>query len=178
MPGRARVETAGIARALEGVAGIPFRGDPWLLPAFTGMVRESARPDDAARVVACRGWFHAILALLTRRSEAAAPTRSAPVERAISLLSQRLDRPMSMAEVSAAAGLGRSALHERFVAEIGVTPAEYRMSLRLEEAKRLMPGATNAAVARRLGFASAQHFITAFRRAYRLTPGQWRASGC
>lgn len=176
LPGMTRERTAGILRSLRASASVPFPGDPWLLPAFTGLMRDSALPDGVTRTVACRAWLHAILALVARPASAAPAARSPAVERAIARLSQRLDRPLGMAELSAAAGLGRSALHDRFVAEVGLTPAELRMSLRLEEAKRMLTTASNAEVARRLGFASAQHFITAFRRAYRITPGAWRAA--
>jgi AraC family transcriptional regulator len=175
-----RARTAALVRSLGAASSVPHAGDPWLLPAFTGLVRDSAMPDGEARTLACRGWIHAILALITRRADAAAVPvrRSAPVERAIALLSQRLDQPLSIAALSAQVGLGRSALHERFIAEVGLTPAELRMSLRLEEAKRLLSGGgSNAEIARRLGFASAQHFITAFRRAQRMTPGAWRSRG-
>jgi len=171
------------------------------------METSSASPSSSQmRELICRSYLHLILGLITHEAAVAgkapavadpAPTtvgaaahapdvahapqtHSPEVAQAITLLGRQLSKPLRIADLPAAVGLRRSALYARFVAETGMTPAEYRMQLRLEEAKRLLAGpdgmVDNQAVAARLGFATPQHLITMFRRAFNVTPAAWRAS--
>jgi AraC-like DNA-binding protein len=165
--------------AFRRLGSTPVAGEPELLAAFTGLLRESA-DHGAMRELLCQSHLHAILALIARSAEAARAIavrrHSPPIARCIDLLGGMLDARPTTADLTRAAGLSRSALHERFLAEVGMTPAELHMQLRLEEAKRLLPAASNAVVAERLGFSSTSHFISAFRRAYGVTPGSWKTS--
>jgi AraC-like DNA-binding protein len=164
--------------AFQRLGATPVAGDPALLGAFAGLLREST-DHGAMRELLCQAHLHAILALIARSAETARPVaarrHSAPIARCIELLGGMLDARPTMADLSRAAGLSRSALHERFLAEVGMTPTELHMQLRLAEAERLLPRASNAEVAARLGFSSTSHFITAFRRAYGVTPGSWKS---
>jgi AraC-like DNA-binding protein len=176
LPGMTSAQTALLRAAFTRLGARPFAGDPALPPAFAGLLREAAR-GGGLQPLLCRAYLHQILGLLTRPvgEHVANPSpRSREVAAAVTLLSERLEFPLRIASLPARVGLGRSALNERFVAEMGVTPVEFRTQLRLEEAKRHLGSAGNAEVARRLGFTSPQHFATAFRRAFGCTPGAWR----
>jgi AraC-like DNA-binding protein len=176
LPGFARDAMTLLRRAFSRLGGKPFAGDPALRAAFAGLLREASRPS-ATQVLLCRSYLHLILALMMRADGGAAggtAPRSPQVAAAVALLSEDLGFPLRIATLSAKVGLGRSALTERFVGEMGLTPVEYRMQRRLEEAKRLLPSASNAEVARRLGFSTPQYLATRFRRAFGMTPSAWR----
>ncbi len=150
--------------------------DATTLAALAGVLNESSTrlpfTAEAVRTHLQRGLLGVARAM---QQPAADGARCSPlVERARDILEKRLVAPPTIAALARSVGLGRSTLHERFVAELGLAPAEYLTQLRVERAKTLLPGATNAVVARALGYASAQHFATVFRRATGMTPGAWR----
>lgn len=63
-----------------------------------------------------------------------------------------------------------------FKATTGTTPHRYVMTMRAERAAAMLaqPGATISRVAMECGYASSQHFSTAFRSAMGLTPSDFR----
>lgn len=168
------------ARAVEETLAtldpLPFDADPGVLPAVVGVLAEgSARGPFAA--LAVRAHLHLLLAgiVTSWRRRGTKPTATSPaVERGVAVLRERLGAPLRIDALAKLAGVSRSTLHERFVAELGMSPNEYLTHLRMERAKELLAGATNAEVAGILGFASAQHFATVFRRRVGTTPGGWR----
>ncbi|MBA3686685.1 MAG: helix-turn-helix transcriptional regulator [Planctomycetes bacterium] len=88
----------------------------------------------------------------------------------------RLGREVPVAELAHAAGLSASRFHDRFVAEVGETPADWARRQRIVEAKRLLSLSAKpiTALALALGFPSSQYFATVFRRYTGLTPRQYR----
>jgi len=176
LPGLSRAQTRTIRRRFIAMGATPMRADPGLLPAFAGLLHEATRPSDVQTLL-CRAALHQILGLLTRPSPVPAPRtvpRTPAVAATVALLEARLDLPLRIASLPQQVGLRRSALNQRFLAEMGVTAVEYRMQRRLEAAKALLPTYANGVVASRLGFATAQHLATMFKRAYGITPGAWR----
>ena len=80
-----------------------------------------------------------------------------------------------MDELSRCAGLSRFRMLRAFQRQIGVAPSVYRRTLRLERAKRrFAAGEAPAAVAVALGFVDQSHLTRWFRRAYGITPGQYK----
>ena len=61
---------------------------------------------------------------------------------------------------------------------VGVSPAAYHLSLRLGAARLTLrqPGFDVTKTAQQHGFSSSQHFSTLFRRAYGVTPREWRSA--
>ncbi len=119
-----------------------------------------------------------VLALLADggRHRPPAPPTSA-LARALARADQLLGRGTmpAVAALAREAGLGPSRFHQRFLAELGETPARWLARRRLQAARhRLALGAGVTATAAALGFASSQHLATAFRRAYGISPKQWR----
>jgi AraC-like DNA-binding protein len=177
LPGLSTGQTRLIREGFQRLGSTPFPGDPALLPACAGLLEQAHQPSSPAQLLLCRSYLHLILALVMRPAASVLPVaipRTPAVAAAATILAANLGSTIRIADLSPQVGLRHSALNQRFVAEMGVTPAAYRMQARLEEAKRLLGSSSNAVVAQRLCFASPQHFVTMFRRAFGVTPGRWR----
>jgi two-component system response regulator YesN len=95
---------------------------------------------------------------------------------AVAWMTARLGEPFCVQEVADAVGLHPSRFHERFLAEVGQTPAEWRIRRRValaqERLRALDASVTEVAFA--LGFASSQYFATAFKKYTGRTPSEYR----
>jgi len=180
------LDAAGQQLLVEGFQAIhatPFQAEPGLVAAFSGLLRparDEAADDPPLRLAIQRAHLHHILFGIIRswrahsRSHVVTASVSAPMQAALALLRERLAAPLRVAALAKAVGLSRSALNERFVAETGLSPAEYLMRLRIERAKSLLGVSTISETAFALGFASAQHFGTIFKLYAGITPGAFR----
>jgi AraC-like DNA-binding protein len=96
-------------------------------------------------------------------------------QRARDYLHAHLDRDIGLEDVAQACGVDRFRLTRAFKAAFGLAPHAYLIQLRLARARRLLSqGQTPAEVAMALGFADQSHLGRWFRRAYRLTPADYR----
>lgn len=109
--------------------------------------------------------------------EPAGPRRDdVRVARVVDLLHARLDTPVSLAELAAAAGLSRFHLLRLFKLHTGETPAQFHLRLRIELARRLLR-TTRAGVSEiglRCGFIDSSHFAKTFRRHVGVSPSDYR----
>jgi AraC-like DNA-binding protein len=100
-----------------------------------------------------------------------ADPRAAAVARAL------LAEPAGSAPIAAlarAAGTSRRSLERLFLAETGLSPARWRLRLRLIEAMRLLAdGVPVTALAARLGYATPSAFGVAFAREMGVSPGRY-----
>lgn len=89
-----------------------------------------------------------------------------------------LDRPVSVAELAAAAGLSESHLHRLFLQETGTTPHRHLVATRLERARELLRTSPLSVkeVCARSGFRDLPNFCRLFKRAYGVPPGRGRAA--
>lgn len=73
-------------------------------------------------------------------------------------------------------GIGYSYFRREFKRRVGVSPRHYANQLRLERARRLLGSTSQTveAIADELGFASAFHLSSAFKRVFGLAPAHWR----
>jgi AraC-like DNA-binding protein len=103
----------------------------------------------------------------------------AAVRRARRYLQERWDQPVSLAELSGAAGLSRFELIRRFRQQSGLTPHAFQRDLRIDRARALLgDGMPAAAVAAACGFADQPHLTRVFKRLVGVTPGAYaRAAG-
>jgi AraC-like DNA-binding protein len=85
--------------------------------------------------------------------------------------------PWTVEELAGVASLSRAALAKRFTAEVGAPPMTYLTQWRMGLARQSLSedGATLAAVARQVGYASEYAFSAAFKREVGEAPGRWRA---
>jgi len=98
------------------------------------------------------------------------------VGRALALLHEEPARDWSIDELGRRIGLSRSALHERFLALVGIAPMQYLAQWRMQAAARLLleTRATVAAVALEVGYESEAAFARAFKRQVGAPPAAWR----
>jgi AraC-like DNA-binding protein len=92
---------------------------------------------------------------------------------------EHLQDSLKISTLATQTGESERAFCRRFAEEIGVTPAAYIESLRLEKAKRLLEGGCSAtAAAKKSGFTSEQHLSRTFQRLLEMTPMQYAQSHC
>lgn len=97
---------------------------------------------------------------------------SAQVRKAIRVMRQTLETPLSAPELAARVALSARQLERRFKAELGVTPARYYLWLRINHAHRLLQQTdlSVAEVAACSGFGSLEHFSRVYRRFFDCAP--------
>ncbi len=98
------------------------------------------------------------------------------IDAACAYLIRHLARPIDVADAAAEVGVSREHLTRLFRRRLGVAPASWLRRERLRHAELLVRGSRLPLqeVARRSGFATASHFVQAFRRQHGLTPGHCR----
>jgi AraC-like DNA-binding protein len=98
------------------------------------------------------------------------------VSRVLALMHDRPSEAWTMEDIAERVGLSRSALHDRFVQCIGLTPMQYLTNWRMQIASRLLTesNATLASVAIDAGYESDAAFSRAFKRAVGVSPSVWR----
>lgn len=97
-------------------------------------------------------------------------------EQVAAYLERQHDQPLPLQQVAAAFYVSESHLIRRFRAELGMTPHEYLLRYRIEQAKKLLQytNLTAARIAQQTGFSSSSHFVSSFRRICGVSPGVWR----
>lgn len=109
---------------------------------------------------------------------AGAGVYSPATDRALEFMHANLDRRTPLRELAGrSTGGSFTRFCARFKREVGLAPGAHYLRLRLDAARQALrqPDATVTAVAMRYGFSSSQHFGTAFRRLFGVTPRAWRA---
>jgi AraC family transcriptional activator FtrA len=89
---------------------------------------------------------------------------------------QRLDQPLTVADLAAEAAVSQATLHRRFRAELGTTPLAWLTGERITLARRLIERgeARLNVVARRAGLGTATNLRTLIRRETGLSPSEYR----
>ncbi|HZM35994.1 MAG TPA: GlxA family transcriptional regulator [Burkholderiales bacterium] len=98
--------------------------------------------------------------------------RDGLVRRAMLLIEQKLGQSDPLPELLAGLGIGVRQLERRFVADVGITPRDYRHQLRLARAKWMLEhtdiSVTNIGL--ECGFGDGSHFSRAFSRRFSRSP--------
>lgn len=105
------------------------------------------------------------LGVVERLSTGRAPVGDPLVARALELIGERPEATPDVATLARGCGVNRRALERAFRAELGKSPMEYLIGLRVERAARFMrehPGMGGPAVSEKLGYASVAHFYRQF----------------
>jgi len=96
--------------------------------------------------------------------------------RAVQFMHDRLDAPLSVADVARHVGIGVTHFSQTFKAATGVTPHRYVLRARLERSSELlrMTSLSVGEIAAAVGFAGQSHFCTAFAKQMGTSPSRYR----
>lgn len=116
--------------------------------------------------------------IAVRRSSDVVAADSPCLRQAFQIIRRDLTKATGIGEIAAEVGVSRTELNRLARAECGHTITDELIRQRLLQARRLL-AATDLPlreVARETGFCHAAHLANAFRRAFALTPGEYRRS--
>lgn len=104
------------------------------------------------------------------------PSLDPRVAAAIARMEERLEHPETAAETARAVGVSPRRLEQMFTENLGLTPAAYALSLRLQAARRMVTDTRHplAEVALRCGFSSASTLSRAFSAKFGQAPSRLR----
>lgn len=124
----------------------------------------------------------ACLAILEAARQLAAPGRADPTEMvaaAEAYLQEHLAEPPQMSDLSRHLGLSRARMFEVFKRATGLTPNDYLVRRRIQQARELLEGSGRSItdIALATGFSSSQYFSCVFRRYVGMTPSEYRRRG-
>ena len=116
------------------------------------------------------------LGIVERESTAVYPVDPPFLAKALLLLDEKMDRPLSAAALAEAAGVSSATLRAAFRKVLGTSLGKYALSVRMHEAKRLIMEERFSVkeVAARIGFSSQAYFCYAYRAFYGHPPSQSR----
>lgn len=125
--------------------------------------------------------YNAIMTLYDEAFGATTPGRSLPlpVVRAQQFFERNLAQPIDVEMLARAAQLSRAHFVRLFTAAVGVPPSDYVFASRIDRAMRMLVATDNPinVIALACGFANANYFSKAFRRAKGCSPGAFRTAG-
>jgi AraC-like DNA-binding protein len=158
-------------------------GEGWLAEFFRAAVSESAGNRAGSEAMLARLSELMFVEVVRRHLESLpdeqtgwlAGLRDPVVARALGLLHARPAEAWTLDTLGREAGLGRSALAERFTALVGHAPMQYLAQWRMQlAAGRLGEGATVAEAAFDVGYGSEAAFSRAFKKLVGVAPASWR----
>lgn len=116
--------------------------------------------------------------IVARRSTDIVAVEDVPVAKALRFIRDHARRPLSVEEVSRAAGLSRRALERRVRSETGASILDQIRRARTDQIARMLveTDLPVCQIAESLGFEDAQHFARYFRAAKQVTPLAYRKS--
>src|SRR3546814_695641 len=99
-------------------------------------------------------------------------SRLQQINRAIGRLQRDFEKPITVAELAAEAGMSVSAFHQHFKTITAMSPLQYQKQLRLQEARRLILSAAldAASAGHRVGYDSASQFSREYSRLFGAPP--------
>ena len=106
------------------------------------------------------------------------PARSAHVAEALGIIDKRYASELTVLAIAQELHIHPTYLHKLFREETGHSVCEYIQHVRLEHARRLLgENYTLRDAAAAVGISSPQYFSKLFKRAYGITPGEYRVRG-
>jgi AraC-like DNA-binding protein len=168
---------------ISGSGGQPARS----LSPTLALLSAEAESDDPGAVEVLARLADAMLAQALRSSVSdvlswqgnGAAARDRSIAEALAQIHRRPEYPWTVEQLAAHVALSRSAFSERFRERVGESPKRYLTRTRLAHAGALLQSgdASLAEIAQRVGYASEFSFAKAFKRAFGVAPGAYRALG-
>lgn len=117
--------------------------------------------------------------ILFEHAVAAAPQDEDWLAPIFSFVSGHLGKALPVEKLADVANMSRAHFVRQFTRAAGVSPSEYVFKRRMEKAANLLEVSRDsiAEVAAQCGFANANYFAKAFRRAFDVSPSEFRESG-
>ncbi len=155
--------------------GKPVLNQTWLVPFLNGPMQwfvSSKMPLLGGRGE-CIGICGVMHPIATPKEQLARFQRLAP---AVRYLEQRFRDHVQLAELADFCGLSATHVHRLFQRLLRMSPTEYLLALRLQEARRLLVTTEEpvSVIAQNTGFFDQSHFTKRFRRVTGMTPTQFR----
>lgn len=158
---------------------IAFPANDLLGRTFNGLLQVPEEYGDQYRKLLT---FQAILALLNVQDGKPGSDgyfsgdTGSKVHEARKLLSEDLSETKSIEELAGAVKLNRTSLQKVFRQMYGMTIKEYRMQIRMQEAKNLLLDESRSVteIAGLCGYANASKFASSFRKIVGMSPVEWR----
>lgn len=97
------------------------------------------------------------------------------VQRALDLIKVHFQEPLSLAKISREACMSPAYLQRQFVADVGVSPQEFVLKMRVDCARRMLArGAPVSHIAHECGFSHQSHLTRYFKLLIGTTPGEFK----
>lgn len=103
-------------------------------------------------------------------------TRDALVKKALNLIQQSMDTPLTVERLAERLGVGRRKLERRFRVALGIAPSAADKSIRIAQARLLLESGDHSItqIANETGFCDVSHLIRVFREQEGITPEAYR----
>ena len=138
-------------------------------------VKKYILTDDPYERLVANGQMLCFLQRVIENDQAIKPNAlSNDIIKAIEFMKEHTNAGYPLTTVATHVGLSLSYFKAKFKRELGITPADYYMDLRIAKAKELLrKGYSVTRTANELDFASANYFSVVFRRITAMTPTQY-----
>lgn len=124
--------------------------------------------------------FFKLINLLNSANAVNAPDNSVgdSIIKAINCINNNLSRNISVTEIARECNVSVNTLERRFLRELNISPSAYIRKKRLANAAKLLSeGHSVTEAAEMSGFADCSNFILLFKKAYQITPLQYKKAG-
>lgn len=178
MLGLSAPETNWLKRRLETLP-VRFRSDGEFRQAFRAVWRiYETETDRMVRALRLReAMLHLVLCMVDASGRERAVCEDDALERVVTEMRAHPEREWSLAVLERRLSASTPKISKAFKRQTGLPPHTFLLSCRIEAAKRALASTRRgiASIADGLGFSSAQHFATLFRRSVGMTPRAWRS---
>lgn len=102
--------------------------------------------------------------------------RQAQLQMMLQYIQKKSREPITLDDVAASGMMSKSSAQKLFANDLHISPIEYLIHYRLQQAARLLTGTekTVTEIAQESGFRDPAYFCRRFRMLYQMTPGQYR----
>ncbi len=155
------------------------RWDDAFSEALLRLLKLMDRPTDLAilKEARLRELYYAILKGDAGESARRAFSGGNEIARAIELMSQNIDRAVTIEEIAQQVGMSRAVFHRKFKQATTMSPIQFMKSMKLNNAAMKLAGGMNVnEAAMGVGYVSSSQFSREFKRMYGQSPRQWSQS--
>jgi len=153
-----------------------YSADEGMNTAIEEVLRYSCSSDEYYQQYAANQLAYFLHQLVQKNIPSQEKKVSAEVRQALDYMQNHLHRNITLNEIAAAVGYSLPTLKLKFKKEIGISPASYFVSLRINRAKQLLEqGYSITETANALDFSTPNYFATVFHRVTNMTPSAYKS---